>query len=228
MIKSKFIIEKREFTLLINYKNIKNLNIKIKSSSIIQVSCPYGVSYNVIEKSLNKNKNWIIKNTINKDEDLNYNRLIYLGEYYNPKIIISHINKIELIEDNVEIHSKDRDEAYISNLIKNWYYDAANKILISEIEIISERLEIYPSKVCIGNQKTLWGSCNSKKHIRLNWRLVLMPSFVREYIIIHELCHIIHMNHSSDFWLLVNKYCSQYNESKLWIKENGKKIMNIY
>uniref|UniRef100_UPI0018AB9FA7 M48 family metallopeptidase n=1 Tax=Clostridium tertium TaxID=1559 RepID=UPI0018AB9FA7 len=82
-------------------------------------------------------------------------------------------------------------------------------------------------KNIIKDQKSLWGSCNSRREIRLNWRLVLMPQFVMDYIIIHELCHIKQMNHSKEFWKLVESHCPNYKESKYWLKENGAMLMKL-
>lgn len=226
---NKIFIDGKEINIIIEYKNVKNINLRIKETSVVHISCSYKVSYKAIEDALYKNKDWIIKNTINREQYiLDEDKILYLGKYYNLKIILSNIDKISILEQYIIIYSKENTREYINSLIEKWYYREASIILFNEIESLSKRLAIYPNKVYIGNQKTLWGSCNSKKHIRLNWRLVLMPKSVRYYIIIHELCHIIYMNHSSDFWMLVNKYDPKYKENKLWIKENGKKLINIY
>lgn len=224
---NKIFLEGKELFLVIEYKNVKNINLRIKDNSTIHISCPYNVSYKVINDILNKNKKWIIENTKNKNIEINEDKLLYLGNYYNIKVISNNINKINILDKDITIYAKDITKPYVFNIIKEWYYREANKIILNEVLLISERLELFPSKVLIGNQKTLWGSCNSKKVIRLNWRLILMPKFVRDYIIIHELCHLVFMNHSSDFWKLVCNYSPEYKKSKLWLKNNGRKLMNI-
>lgn len=227
--KSKIFIDEKEFELIIEYKKIKNINIRVKGDSILYISCPYNVRYKTIEDVIYKNKNWIIKNTLKmKKENNEENKLLYLGKAYSRSISISTFNRIDILEEKIKIYSKKLDKEFIDNLIKEWYYSEANKVLFEEVKSISQKLNLYTSKVSIGNQKTLWGSCNSKKHIRLNWRLILMPKSIREYIIIHELCHIVHMNHSKEFWDLVNTYDSNYKNNKLWLKSNGKKLINIY
>jgi len=231
--KSKIFIGEKEFELIIERKKVKNINIRIKGDSVIYISCPYKVSYKTIEDALYKNKNWIIKNTLKikeqiKEENKEENKILYLGKTYNINISISTFNRIDILEEEIKIYSKKLNKEFIDSIIKEWYYVEANKILFEEVKSISRKLKLYPSKVYIGNQKTLWGSCNSKKYIRLNWRLILMPKNIREYIIIHELCHIVHMNHSKDFWDLVNTYDSNYKNNKLWLKYNGKKLIDIY
>lgn len=227
--KSKVFIDEKEFEIVIERKKVKNINIRIKGDSILYISCPYKVSYKAIEDVLYKNKKWIIKNTLKlKEEIKEENKILYLGKTYNISLSISDFNRVDILEEEIKIYSQKLDNESIYKLIEEWYYVEANKVIFEEVKSISQKLNLYPSKVYIGNQKTLWGSCNSKKHVRLNWRLILMPKSIREYIIIHELCHITHMNHSKDFWNLVNTYDSNYKRNKLWLKNNGKKLMNIY
>ena len=73
----------------------------------------------------------------------------------------------------------------------------------------------------IRNQRTRWGSCGRDGHITLNWRLVLMPERVRDYVLIHELMHLRRMDHSPEYWLLVAAACPDYCESRAWLRANG-------
>lgn len=76
------------------------------------------------------------------------------------------------------------------------------------------------ARIRIGAQRSRWGSCSSKGTISLNWRLIQTPLHVRDYIILHELAHRQHMNHSPSFWGLVEKLCPTYKESETWLKSN--------
>jgi hypothetical protein len=73
-------------------------------------------------------------------------------------------------------------------------------------------------RVTIRNQKSRWGSCSRRGTISLNWRLIQTPASVRDYIILHELAHLRHMNHSNRFWLEVEKLCPDYRDSERWLK----------
>jgi predicted metal-dependent hydrolase len=75
-------------------------------------------------------------------------------------------------------------------------------------------------RVTVRSQRSRWGSCSSGGVISLNWRLVQTPSFVRDYIILHELMHLRQMNHSARFWKEVEQVCPDYRSAKLWLKEN--------
>ncbi|MCI8326771.1 MAG: M48 family metallopeptidase [Lachnospiraceae bacterium] len=86
------------------------------------------------------------------------------------------------------------------------------------------QLGVSVNKIYVKDQKTRWGSCSNKGNINLNWRLILAPQEVMEYVIIHELCHLKEMNHSKNFWKLVEDACPDYRERKQWLKENADKL----
>ena len=81
-----------------------------------------------------------------------------------------------------------------------------------------------PGRVTIRNQKTRWGSCSSTGAISLNWRLVQVPAFVRDYVILHELVHLDHLDHSSRFWERLAKACPNFNAAEAWLKLHGNRI----
>jgi len=75
--------------------------------------------------------------------------------------------------------------------------------------------------VSIRNQRTRWGSCGRDGSISLNWRLVLMPAAVRDYVLIHELMHLKRLDHSPAYWKLVAAACPGYREARQWLRSNG-------
>ena len=89
----------------------------------------------------------------------------------------------------------------------------------------AQRLRLQPRGFKIKTQRSRWGSCGPVNDINLNWLLILAPPDIFEYVVIHELCHIEHKNHSQDFWLMVKQYCPDYLQHKLWLKEQGASLM---
>jgi predicted metal-dependent hydrolase len=77
------------------------------------------------------------------------------------------------------------------------------------------------AKVTVRNQRTRWGSCGRDGHITLNWRLILMPESVREYVLIHELMHLRRLDHSPAYWRLVAAACPGYRDARTWLRANG-------
>jgi predicted metal-dependent hydrolase len=80
------------------------------------------------------------------------------------------------------------------------------------------------TRVTIRNQRTRWGSCGRNGHITLNWRLVLMPPAIRDYVLIHELMHLRRMDHSRAFWRHVASACPTFGEARAWLRANGKAL----
>nr|VFJ54247.1 MAG: hypothetical protein BECKDK2373C_GA0170839_104231 [Candidatus Kentron sp. DK] len=96
------------------------------------------------------------------------------------------------------------DREMIRLSLEKWYRRQARSFLPARLNALAGRVGTKsPSKVSIRGQKTRWGSCSGKGHISLNWRLMLLPRELVDYVLIHELCHLYHMNHSPEFWALV-------------------------
>lgn len=94
-----------------------------------------------------------------------------------------------------------------------------------ELPILTTRLATkktgLPRRITVRNQRTRWGSCSYRSTISLNWRLIQIPPEVCEYVILHELCHLRHMNHSRQFWAAVGEVCPEYEKRKAWLKTYG-------
>jgi predicted metal-dependent hydrolase len=76
-------------------------------------------------------------------------------------------------------------------------------------------------EIFIKNHRTLWGSCSDQGNINLNWRLIMAPRFVSDYILFHEMCHLKYLNHSRRYWSLVSDICPDYQKAENWIREYG-------
>ncbi|MDF2674900.1 MAG: hypothetical protein K0R09_3168, partial [Clostridiales bacterium] len=77
----------------------------------------------------------------------------------------------------------------------------------------------------VKEQKTLWGSCSSKDNINFNWKLIMAPQAVLDYIVVHELCHLKHRDHSKNYWNLVEQIIPDHKEKRKWLKENGRSLV---
>lgn len=104
------------------------------------------------------------------------------------------------------------------------YRDAAREYFPKRVSYFSHVLGVSYGKITIRDQKTRWGSCSSKGNLSFNWRLILAPPNVLDYVVVHELCHRKEMNHSQRFWALVESVMPEYREYRKWLKENGNKL----
>lgn len=92
---------------------------------------------------------------------------------------------------------------------------------------LSKKIRKNPNQIRVKEQQSRWGSCSSKQNLNLNWRLCFVPKKVMDYVIIHEIVHLKHFNHSKEFWKTVENYCPDYEVSSEWLKEYGTHVLNI-
>lgn len=124
----------------------------------------------------------------------------------------------QILADNEErvLHSEDE--------IKQLKEKARN-ILTNRTEYYKKLVGVSYQKIRIGNQKTRWGSCSSRGTISYNWHLILMPEYIMDYVVVHELCHLQEMNHSPNFWKRVEEIFPDYQDCRRWLKENGSQYL---
>lgn len=105
-----------------------------------------------------------------------------------------------------------------------WYRRASRVILVPRVRHWAKVVGVTVEKVRINGGHTVWGSCNSLGDINLSWRLLMVPEALREYVIVHEVCHRRHMNHGKRFWALVAKYVPDYVEKRRQLSRMGAEV----
>jgi predicted metal-dependent hydrolase len=107
-------------------------------------------------------------------------------------------------------------------LIEQWYRRKAAQQLPAQLMALAKAHDIPVGRVAVRDQRSRWGACSSQGTITLNWRLIQVPDFVREYVLLHELMHRRELNHSRRFWRLVAACCPRHLEARRWLKREGK------
>jgi predicted metal-dependent hydrolase len=110
----------------------------------------------------------------------------------------------------------------IRPLIEHWYRRKAARQLPALLMALARIHDIHVARVSVRDQRSRWGACSSQGTITLNWRLILVPEFVRDYVLLHELMHRRELNHSRRFWRLVAACCPRHLEARRWLKREGK------
>ena len=146
-----------------------------------------------------------------------------IGKQLGNKVILS----LKASKTNSVLQDKDilhvdtnrvNDQVHSAKLVSKWLKEKALKDFVRRVEVFSVKLNVHPSSVYLSNAKSRWGSCNSKREIRLNWRLIQAPPHIINYVICHELAHLKEMNHSNRFWEEVEKVLPEYRSSEKELK----------
>ncbi|UQB42671.1 M48 family metallopeptidase [Thiomicrospira microaerophila] len=110
-------------------------------------------------------------------------------------------------------------------VLVGWYQTQAKLYLPSRFDFWIQYTGLQPTSLQIKSYKSRWGSCDRLRRIQLNWKLIAMPQWVIDYVMVHELCHLAHMNHSPAFWRLVEQHYPKTSDAKRWMKTHSPAIM---
>ena len=208
----------------------KTLSLTINENAELIIRAPKRLSIEKIQDFINEKENWInrkkrlIENQI-KDVTSNHNKLLYLGNLF-PINVEQNASK-ELFFTGEEFIANSIEPDSLSLSIKKWYKNKFREIALPRVAYFANKHNLMVNQVRIKNQKTMWGSCSSKNNINLNYLLLMAPMGVIDYVIVHELVHTIHRNHSTDFWDSVESIMPEFQEHKRWLKKNGYKLRRI-
>lgn len=109
----------------------------------------------------------------------------------------------------------------IKKAVQEFYKKKAEEVIHDRLQFYNEHYGLKYNRVTFRNQKTRWGSCSSARNLNFNWRLIMAPIEIIDYVAVHELCHLKNMNHSAVFWRLVAEAIPDYKERRRWLKENN-------
>jgi predicted metal-dependent hydrolase len=104
--------------------------------------------------------------------------------------------------------------------LEHWYRAEAARLINGKVDRLSSQMGTHCKRVVIRGQKTRWGSCSHKKNLSFNWKLVMAPEPVIDYVVVHELAHLKEMNHSKRFWELVTQHCDKWREYRKWLRQH--------
>lgn len=145
--------------------------------------------------------------------DSDENRLNFTGDQYQLFL------KRDLIEDELQ-----RKEA-IQQFLKRFYYKECKRNVEKIIKEIQPMISVKPVKISISDDKSKWGSCDSRRHLMFNWKLAMAPVETMRYVVIHEMCHLEHLNHDRSFWRLVGKMMPNFEDHQQWLQNRAWKMV---
>lgn len=174
--------------------NRKSISIQIKENGDVEVRAPHYATDRQIAKFVDSKSDWI--------EEKRQKVLDYISTL--PKISSEDEKRIEYFEKKFRKAAKD----YIPYRVEYFHQFTGG----------------HYTSITIRDQKSRWGSCSGTGTLSFNYRLMMAPPRILDYVVVHELCHLTHMNHSKDFWNMVGSILPDYKESKRWLKEHGREL----
>ncbi|MCD4714106.1 MAG: M48 family metallopeptidase [Clostridiales bacterium] len=145
----------------------------------------------------------------------------YLGKTVPIMITIDETVKTPVLnykEDHFELTMEASKDELIEKAVKSYYQKFVKKTVNEMIAKYQPLFKVKPRKITIETSLTKWGTCNSNRDLMFNWQLATVPLEVIEYIVVHEMCHMDHMNHDRSFWRLVGKLVPDYKVREAWLK----------
>ena len=205
-------------------KDVKHINLKVKPSGEVILTAPTHSDERDIAYVLKKRAEWIDKKIAFfeahrdsvKKEYVSGENVRYLGRNYRLKVIESQEEDMKLQRGYVQVFVKRRDNLERKKkLLKQWYMQKARHHFYKAIEKYQPLVQKEIDRICIREMKTRWGSCNpSKGYINLNLKLIEKPTECIEYVVFHELAHLIHPDHSLRFYDYLDLYMPDWRRRK--------------
>lgn len=220
----------------------KSLSLAIGKDGSLLVKAPNWLPKYQIEEFIRQKSDWIQTKRLELYQKQQQKAahtfqegdcFLFLGERYYLRVHCMEQckGKVEMQENILSVTTENPRSVQVKEILERWYLAQAR-------EIFSERTaHYYPlaaqaaekagenmssmNRITVRNQKTRWGSCSSKGNLNLNWRLLMAPKEVLDYVVVHELCHLVYMNHSRQFWNLVETVLPEAMEYRSWLKQNG-------
>jgi predicted metal-dependent hydrolase len=217
----------------VEFRDRKTLSIEVEPPRQITVISPKGKTEEEILETVKSKSRWIVQKLFEIKEIeyrksvkqyVNGESFIYMGRNYSLQIILDKdcsLPEAKLYRGKFYVTTNTKDEEVIKQALENWYRDKAKQKINERLEYYQGYLDVKPRKVVIKDQEKRWGSCTKNNDLLFNWKVVMAPSPVMDYIIVHEMCHMVHMNHSTEFWRLVKRVLPEYEQRKNWLRDNG-------
>ncbi|MCY9659738.1 SprT family zinc-dependent metalloprotease [Paenibacillus chondroitinus] len=208
-------LENRTIEFHVSYGVRKKISIQIDNTGYMTVKAPNDTNQETIISLVKQHGKQIVeklrlieksKETVGIKEYQEEGKFLHLGKYY---FLHELIETTGLTEEELKIN------------LKKFYFSSCKKIIAERIKIYQTQLKVKPKEIEIEESTTKWGSCSSSKKLTFNYRLAMAPIDVIDYVIIHELCHLTHMNHDRSFWRRVGSIMPDYKEKEEFLAKYG-------
>ena len=212
----------------------KTADIRVEEGAV-SVIVPVSTSVEKIDQLLLSKRQWI-REKIALQRDLapasskqfvSGETFPYLGRNYRLKVEHGPFAPVKLLQGRlvVQMPESDQQPYMIRNAVVRWYKRQAEQKIREKVKRYAPIVGVEPAGVAIKTFKSRWGSCTAKGELEFNWLIMLAPNRMVDYVVIHELCHLIHHDHSPEFWREVMRVMQDYQQCREWLRENSEGLV---
>lgn len=207
----------------------RSLRLRVYDDGRVVVTAPLRAPQELIDKFVAEHREWLEDKVSQASSKLGQlttvrEKLFLRGEEYDFRLNVSSSMKpaVKIEGKIMVVTNSSEDHAAVRKILEKFYRLEAEKRFKNRVPLLADLVGRDVVKVTIRDQRTRWGSCSSRNNISLNWRLIMAPDAVSDYVIYHELAHLTHMNHSNKFWQLLESYDANYKDAERWLKMHQK------
>ncbi len=216
-------------------RNQKHINLRVSLEGEIIVSAPFGVSVTKIQESLKTKEPWLSRHLKKAAESRDVNdplkQILLHGREYAVEVVRDprHKRVVRLDETarTVTVRTSMQGRARIVSVLAGYLQREAKRHFPVRVRELSRTTGIPYQRLFIRNQRSRWGSSSGRGNLSVNWRAVMAPAEVQDYLIVHELSHQVHLNHSKAFWRVVEKWCPDFKAANRWLR-NHSAIISLF
>lgn len=212
----------------------KTASIRVEEGAV-SVVVPVHASPEKIDQLLRSKRLWINEKLAlqralapaSHKEFVSGEAFAYLGRHYRLRVVQGPFVPVRLLQGRlvVQVPEGNKLPHMIRNALVRWYKHQASQKIREKVKRYAPIVRVEPASVTIKTFKARWGSCTAKGDLEFNWRIMLAPNRMVDYVVVHELCHLIHHDHSPEFWSEVLRVMPDYQECRKWLKENSDRLL---
>ncbi len=206
---------------------IRGYRLEIRHDTGLTVVAPKRYSRIDIDELLHKKEKWILKHlpglnpfqmSLFKKEADEGDKIPFMGRKLEIVRISGNGKRpmVELQGTRLLVSNYDKDHG-MPQVLEGWYRQQAATVFTGKADGFQQSMGVKHRRVFIRGQRSRWGSCSPKGNLTFNWKLLVAPERIIDYVIVHELAHLRHMNHSKKFWEMVTQFCPKWKEYRKWL-----------
>jgi predicted metal-dependent hydrolase len=208
----------------------KTIALVVRPDGRLVVRAPLRTSQKIIDAFIASKTGWIEKTRLvqhTRHKSIPHHRFVngehfwYLGQQFPLRLVLPQRPALQFdlafsLSENALKHARKRFEG--------WYREQARLYLTERVMYYSQRYNFCYQKIKITSARTRWGSCSARGTLSFAWRLIMAPPEIIDYVVLHELSHTVHHNHSQQFWALVQSIQPDYTEKRKWLKQHSQQF----